>query len=50
MPSKNMKTKKEKDNKRKRKSGIARILAHLTEMTNVKVNKIIRYILFGAII
>jgi len=50
MPSKSRKTKKEKDNKRERKSGIARVLGHLTEITNLKVNTIIHFILFGAII
>jgi hypothetical protein len=50
MPSKNRKTKKEKDNKRERKSGITRVLAQLTEITNLKVNTVVHFILFGAII
>ena len=49
MPSKNRKTKKENNNKRERKSGIARILAHLTRIMNLKVNTIVHFILFGAI-
>jgi hypothetical protein len=50
MPPKNRKSKKENDNRRERKSGIARVLAHLTEITNLKVNTIFHFILFGAII
>jgi len=50
MPSKNRKTKMEKDNKRERKSGIARVLVHLTKIKNLTVNTIVHFILFGAII